>query len=80
MSLKKASHAVASSVTQEAASTDWSSLRVPWVDNVIKKLHQVLKPFMLRRIKSDVEKDLPPKKEIKLFIGMTQMQKDVYKK
>lgn len=49
-------------------------------ENVIKKLHQVLKPFMLRRIKSDVEKDLPPKKELKLFIGMTDMQKEVYKK
>ena len=32
-------------------------------DNVIKKLHTILRPFMLRRIKADVEKDLPPKKE-----------------
>lgn len=29
--------------------------------NVIKKLHTVLRPFMLRRVKKDVEKDLPPK-------------------
>ncbi|KAH8097744.1 helicase [Aureococcus anophagefferens] len=32
-------------------------------DNVVKKLHTVLRPFMLRRIKKDVEKDLPPKRE-----------------
>jgi SNF2 family DNA or RNA helicase len=29
---------------------------------------------MLRRVKVDVEKDLPPKKETKLYIGMTAMQ------
>ena len=49
-------------------------------DNVIKKLHTVLKPFMLRRVKADVEKDLPPKKEIKLYIGLSAMQKEWYKK
>lgn len=35
-------------------------------DNVIKKLHTILRPFMLRRIKSDVEKDLPNKKEVRM--------------
>jgi SWI/SNF-related matrix-associated actin-dependent regulator of chromatin subfamily A member 5 len=30
-------------------------------ENVVKKLHTVLRPFMLRRVKSDVAKDLPPK-------------------
>ncbi|KAJ1470569.1 SNF2 family N-terminal domain-containing protein [Baffinella frigidus] len=30
---------------------------------VIDRLHQVLRPFMLRRLKSDVEKDLKPKAE-----------------
>ncbi|CAM9097974.1 unnamed protein product [Scytosiphon promiscuus] len=48
-------------------------------DNVIKKLHTILRPFMLRRIKADVEKDLPPKKEVKLYIGMTPMQRKWYK-
>jgi SNF2 family DNA or RNA helicase len=39
---------------------------------------QVLRPFLLRRLKSDVESSLPPKKEIKLFVGMTAMQKQWY--
>ncbi|KAH8068788.1 helicase [Aureococcus anophagefferens] len=49
-------------------------------DNVVKKLHTVLRPFMLRRIKKDVEKDLPPKREVKLYIGMTEMQRLWYTK
>mmetsp|Transcript_18576 Transcript_18576/g.33600 ORF Transcript_18576/g.33600 Transcript_18576/m.33600 type:complete len:1152 (+) Transcript_18576:14-3469(+) len=49
-------------------------------DNVIRKLHTVLRPFMLRRVKKDVACDLPPKKETKLFIGMTPMQQDWYKR
>ena len=43
-------------------------------DNVIRKLHTVLRPFMLRRVKKDVACALPPKKETKLFIGLTDMQ------
>lgn len=49
-------------------------------ENVVKKLHTVLRPFMLRRIKKDVEKDLPPKREVKLYIGMTEMQRLWYTK
>ncbi|KAL0857998.1 hypothetical protein Bca101_063152 [Brassica carinata] len=30
---------------------------------VVQQLHKVLRPFLLRRLKSDVEKGLPPKKE-----------------
>lgn len=47
-------------------------------DNVIKKLHTVLRPFMLRRVKIDVARSLPPKKETKLFIGLTDMQQEWY--
>jgi len=49
-------------------------------DNVIRKLHTVLRPFMLRRVKKDVACNLPPKKETKLFIGLTETQQDWYKK
>ena len=49
-------------------------------ENVIKKLHTVLRPFMLRRVKADVACDLPPKKETKLFIGLTSMQQEWYTK
>ena len=47
-------------------------------ENVIKKLHTVLRPFMLRRVKKDVAAALPPKKETKLYIGMTEMQQEWY--
>ena len=49
-------------------------------DNTVKRLHTVLRPFMLRRVKNDVEKDLPPKTEIKLYIGMSAMQRFWYTK
>jgi hypothetical protein len=39
---------------------------------------QVLRPFLLRRVKSDVERGLPPKKETILKIGMSQMQRKWY--
>jgi SWI/SNF-related matrix-associated actin-dependent regulator of chromatin subfamily A member 5 len=47
-------------------------------ENVIRKLHTILRPFMLRRVKSDVAKTLPPKKETKLYVGMTAMQNTYY--
>lgn len=43
-------------------------------ENVIKKLHTVLRPFMLRRVKKDVTTSLPPKTETKLYVGLTEMQ------
>lgn len=49
-------------------------------ENVVKKLHTVLRPFMLRRVKKDVACSVPPKKETKLFIGLTPMQQQWYKK
>lgn len=49
-------------------------------DRVVKQLHKVLRPFLLRRIKSDVEKSLLPKKRIDLYVGMSTMQRQWYKK
>ena len=48
-------------------------------DTVVQQLHRVLRPFLLRRVKSDVEKSLLPKKEINLYVGMTPMQIKWYK-
>lgn len=45
---------------------------------VVTSLHAILKPFLLRRLKVDVEKDLPPKKEYLLYAPLTQQQKDIY--
>lgn len=49
-------------------------------DTVIQQLHRILRPFLLRRVKSDVEKSLLPKKEVNLYIGMSDMQIKWYKK
>ncbi|EDO17896.1 hypothetical protein Kpol_1010p11, partial [Vanderwaltozyma polyspora DSM 70294] len=46
---------------------------------VVQQLHSVLNPFLLRRIKADVEKSLLPKIETNLYVGMTQMQRKWYK-
>ncbi|XP_069895860.1 probable global transcription activator SNF2L1 isoform X4 [Dipodomys merriami] len=47
---------------------------------LVERLHVVLKPFLLRRIKTDVEKSLPPKKEIKIYLGLSKMQREWYTK
>lgn len=44
------------------------------------RLHKVLRPFIIRRLKSEVEHGLPPKKELKLYIGLTEMQTEWYKR
>lgn len=49
-------------------------------DKVVQQLHKVLRPFLLRRIKSDVEKSLLPKKEINLYVGLTPMQRQWYQR
>ena len=45
----------------------------------LERLHKVLKPFMLRRVKKDVENELGPKKEYNEFCEMTYRQKILYK-
>ena len=46
--------------------------------SLVERLHAVLRPFLLRRLKSDVEKRLLPKKETKVYIQLTKMQRDWY--
>lgn len=60
---------------------DWFSSETSEEDkeNVVKQLHTVLQPFLLRRIKNDVEKSLLPKKELNLYVGMSNMQRKWYK-
>ena len=48
-------------------------------ERIISQLHKLLRPFMLRRLKADVEKTLPPKSETILFTGMSEAQKAIYK-
>ena len=49
-------------------------------DSLVKRLHGVLKPFLLRRLKAEVEKSLLPKKETNIYVGLTKMQRDWYTK
>jgi len=46
---------------------------------VVSQLHKVLRPFLLRRVKAEVEHSLLPKKEVNLYVGMSDMQKKWYK-
>ncbi|XP_059640968.1 ATP-dependent DNA helicase DDM1-like [Cornus florida] len=43
---------------------------------VVVKLHAILRPFLLRRMKADVEQMLPRKKEIILYANLTEHQKN----
>ena len=47
-------------------------------ESIVHRLHAILRPFILRRLKADVEKGLPPKKETKLYVPMTPLQKQLY--
>ncbi|KAJ2559643.1 putative ATPase [Coemansia sp. RSA 1933] len=45
---------------------------------IVSKLHQILQPFLLRRLKVDVEKFLPPKREYLIACPMTPLQFEYY--
>jgi ATP-dependent DNA helicase len=46
--------------------------------DLIKKIHLVLQPLLLRRIKADVEHMLPKKREYVLYAPMTKQQTELY--
>lgn len=45
---------------------------------IIKRLHKILRPFLLRRLKKDVAKDLPEKIERVLKVRMSKLQRIIY--
>lgn len=45
----------------------------------VAELHKLLKPFLLRRVKEDVEKSLPPKEETIVEVELTTVQKQWYR-
>jgi SNF2 family DNA or RNA helicase len=55
----------------------FSILKLKIIYNFFK---QILQPFLLRRLKSDVEKSLLPKKELKVYVGMSKLQREWYTK
>lgn len=46
---------------------------------VIRRLHKVLRPFLLRRLKKDVEQDLPDKVERVIKCKMSALQRELTK-
>ncbi|KAL6935035.1 hypothetical protein ACO0R3_001007 [Hanseniaspora guilliermondii] len=47
-------------------------------DLVVKKLHQILKPYLLRRLKKDVEKQMPSKHEHVIKCKLSKRQRYLY--
>lgn len=45
---------------------------------IIRRLHKVLRPFLLRRLKKDVEAELPDKVEVILKCPMSALQQSLY--
>ncbi|PBP26588.1 putative DNA helicase ino-80 [Diplocarpon rosae] len=48
-----------------------------WLDQ-LKRLHMILKPFMLRRVKKHVQKELGDKIELDIFCDLTYRQRAYY--
>ena len=46
--------------------------------NIIQRLHSILRPFILRRMKKDVEKQLPDKIEHIVFCQLSRRQQFLY--
>uniref|UniRef100_A0A665TP74 Proliferation-associated SNF2-like protein n=1 Tax=Echeneis naucrates TaxID=173247 RepID=A0A665TP74_ECHNA len=46
--------------------------------NILSMLHQILTPFLLRRLKTDVTLEVPPKKEIIVYAPLTAKQELFY--
>ena len=45
----------------------------------VDKLNKVLKPYMLRRMKEDVEQSIPPLMETIIDVEMTNIQKTIFR-
>lgn len=45
---------------------------------MVKKMHQILKPFLLRRTKSELLQKLPDKIEINISVPLSPLQIDLY--
>lgn len=48
-------------------------------NNLVSTMHAILKPFLLRRVKTDVESALPKKREYILYAPLTTEQKELYR-
>ncbi|KAF9884131.1 hypothetical protein FE257_002252 [Aspergillus nanangensis] len=65
-----------SSVLESGGQTDMLERRKR---TLVSTMHSILKPFLLRRIKTDVETSLPKKREYILYAPLTAEQKELYR-
>ncbi len=63
---------VASMVEAGSSSRDYQN------EALIARLHTVLRPFLLRRLKRDVAKQLPPKSEVVITCRLSKRQRQLY--
>jgi SNF2 family DNA or RNA helicase len=54
----------------------WSYMH--FLMQLIQSLHSILRPFLLRRLKKDVEKQLPEKIEHVIYCDLTRRQRFLY--
>ena len=47
--------------------------------DLVDMLHNLLRPFLLRRLKDDVDLKIPEKREVILYVGLSPMQRKFYK-
>ncbi|OXA38190.1 chromatin-remodeling complex ATPase chain Iswi [Folsomia candida] len=60
---------------------DWFDLKKCLRDtSLVDRLHAILRPFLLRRIKADVETGIPPKNEQNIYVPLSPLQRVWYKK
>jgi SNF2 family DNA or RNA helicase len=45
----------------------------------VDDLHEIIRPYVLRRVKTDVEKSVPPKEETIIEVELTILQKQFYR-
>jgi ATP-dependent DNA helicase len=66
-----------SSVLEDRTNSDGKAAKRK--NNLVSTMHAILKPFLLRRVKTDVESSLPKKREYILYAPLTPEQKDLYR-
>jgi ATP-dependent DNA helicase len=66
-----------SSVLEDRTNSDGKAAKRK--SSLVSTMHAILKPFLLRRVKTDVESSLPKKREYILYAPLTSEQKDLYR-
>ena len=47
--------------------------------SILSSIHRIIRPFMLRRVKAEVELSIPPKTEVIVYCPFSQVQADQYR-